>query len=170
MKVIFLDFDGVLNNSEYQARLYGKGLPTTDKDGHELFDPNSVERLNRIVDQTKAKIVVSSSWRYLGLAALQELWKERGLNGQIIGMTSMHAVDEYIMEHGLDWLDGGVIANSPRAVEIEKWLQEHDYIDHYVILDDLPMSTALQPHFIQVNPKYGLSDLQVKQAIEILNN
>ncbi len=170
MKVIFLDFDGVLNSSCYAARLIKAGKPTQDENGHELFDPATIKRFNHIVDQTEAKIVISSSWRYLGLTAIRDLWQERGLHGQIIGMTSMHAVDEYIIEHGLDWLDNGAIAASPRAVEIEAWLQEHENIDRYVILDDILMSAALQQHFVHVNPIVGLSDEQAAKAIEILNN
>ena len=108
MKVIFLDFDGVLNSSGYSATLFEAGRPTKDEYGQELFDPETVNLLNRIVDETEAKIVISSSWRYLGITALRDMWQERGLHGHIIGMTSMHAVDEYIMEHGLDWLDKGV--------------------------------------------------------------
>ena len=169
MKVIFLDFDGVLNSSSYSSILFKAGKPTKDKNGKELFDPATIARLNHVVDEVGAKIVISSSWRYLGLTALKEMWRERGLHGLIIGMTSMHAVDEYIMEHGLDWLEKGVHASSPRAVEIEAWLHEHDNIDNFVILDDMPMSSALQQHLVQINPIIGLSDAQAAKAIEILN-
>ena len=168
MKIIFLDFDGVLNSSSYSASLSDAGKPTKDENGHELFDPETAKRLNRIVDETEAKVVISSSWRYLGLTALKEMWRKRGLHGQLIGMTSMHAVDEYIMEHGLNWLEKGTITGSPRAVEIEAWLHEHDHIDNYVILDDMPMSSALETHFVQINPILGLSDAQAAKAIEIL--
>ena len=170
MKVIFLDFDGVLNSSRYAASLCKAGKPTQDENGHELFDPATIKRFNRIVDETEAKIVLSSSWRYLGMTAIQAIWQERGLHGQIIGMTSLYAVDEYIMEHGLDWLTNGAEVASPRAVEIESWLQEHDPIEQYVILDDLPMSATLQPHFVKTNPIHGLSDTQANKAIEILNS
>lgn len=170
MKVIFLDFDGVLNSSYYAASLFEAGKPTKDEGGQELFDPATIARFNRIVDETGAKIVISSSWRYLGLTALREMWRERGLHGQIIGMTSMHTVDEYIMEHGLGWLDDSAIATSPRAFEIELWLQEHNNIYQYVILDDLPMPQDVIAHAIQVNPIVGLSDEQAAKAIEILNN
>ena len=169
MKVIFLDFDGVLNSSNYSASLFKAGKPTQDENGNELFDPETIKRLNRIVDQTEAMIVISSSWRYLGLSVLRDMCKARGLHGQIIGQTSMHAVNAFILEHGLEWLDKGAIPCSPRAVEIEAWLHEHDNIDNYVILDDMPMSAAIQPHLVQINPIHGLSDTQATKAIEILN-
>ena len=171
-KIIFLDFDGVLTNNNYSARLFEEGKPTSDKYG-ELFDPKAVDLLNHIIDDTDAKVVVSSSWRYLGLAKLQELWQERGLHGQVIDMTSLHAVDEFIMENGLEWLENGVEGNemsSPRSMEIEHWLRyRKGNIANYVILDDLPMPTTLQAHFVQVNPVYGLLAPQTEQAINILN-
>ena len=177
MKVIFLDFDGVLNSSNYSATLFEAGRPTKDEYGQELFDPETVNLLNRIVDgqvfitccEDSRIAVISSSWRYLGITALRDMWQERGLHGHIIGMTSMHAVDEYIMEHGLDWLDKGAIASSPRAMEIEAWLHEHDNVDSFVILDDMPMSASLQPHFVQINPILGLLRAQAEKAVEILN-
>jgi len=171
-KIIFLDFDGVLTNNEYSARLYEEGKPNSDKYG-ELFDPKAVDLLNRIIDETQANVVVSSSWRYLGLEKLQELWQERGLHGQVIDMTSLHAVDEFILENGLEWLENGVEGNemsSPRSMEIEHWLRyRKNTIGNYVILDDLPMPSMLQPHFVQVNPVYGLLAPQTEQAINILN-
>jgi len=172
-KIIFLDFDGVLTNSAYASRLFEAGEPTTDKYG-ELFDPKAINHLNHIIDETGAQIVVSSSWRYLGLSKLQELWKERGLHGQIIDITSLHAVDEFILENGLEWLENGYEGNdlsSPRSMEIEHWLRyRKDQIANFVILDDLPMPSTLQSHFVQVNPAYGLLDKQTQQTIAILKS
>ena len=68
-----------------------------------------------------------------------------------------------------DWLDKGAIASSPRAMEIEAWLHEHDNVDNFVILDDMPMSASLQPHFVQINPTLGLLRAQAEKAVEILN-
>lgn len=168
-KLVFLDFDGVLNSSEFAAHLYRNNESAQDDKGLDLFDPQTIDCMNRIVDATGAKIVVTSSWRYLGLAKLQELWKERGLHGEIIGMTSLHVVDELILEKGLEWLDEEM-NNSPRSEEIAHWLKSYNINANYVILDDLPMPKDLQPHAVQVNPKVGLTDIQVKQAIEILNS
>ena len=168
-KLVFLDFDGVLNSSEFAAHLYRNNESAQDDKGLDLFDPQTIDCMNRIVDATGAKIVVTSSWRYLGLAKLQELWKERGLHGEIIGMTSLHVVDELILEKGLEWLEEEM-NGFPRSEEIAHWMKSYNINANYVILDDLPMPKDLQPHFVQVNPKFGLSDLQVKQAIEILNS
>lgn len=162
-KLVFLDFDGVLNSSEFAAHQYRNDESVQDSMGLDLFDPNAIERMNRIVDETGAKIVVTSSWRYLGLAKLQKLWKDRGLHGKIVSMTSLHIVDELILEKGIEWLEREM-NGSPRSEEIAHWLKSYDINANYVILDDLPMPKDLQPHTVQINPKFGLSDLQVKQA------
>jgi len=167
-KLVFLDFDGVLNSSGFAAHLYENDEPAQDSMGLDLFDPKAVERVNRIVDATGARIVVTSPWRYLGLAKLQKLWRERELHGEIIGMTSLHVVDELILEKGVEWLERET-DGSPRSEEIAHWLKSYNINANYVILDDLPMPKALQPHFIQTNPICGLTDAQATKAVEILN-
>ena len=69
-RIIFLDFDGVLNTEYYQNQLYHEGKAWQDEHGS-YFDPETVEQLKRIIDTTQADIVVESSWKYLGLEAMQ---------------------------------------------------------------------------------------------------
>ena len=77
--VIFLDFDGVLNTEQYQARLAVESKPTKDAWGP-LFDPRAVANLQKIVEATDARIVISSSWRYIHkLGSLRMMWEVRGL-------------------------------------------------------------------------------------------
>ena len=77
-KIIFLDFDGVLNIEHYQGLLQYQGKPWQDEYGA-FFDPKAVKQLKRIIDATDADIVVESSWKYLGLDAMKELWEVRNL-------------------------------------------------------------------------------------------
>ncbi|MDE6537188.1 MAG: hypothetical protein K2M13_04030 [Muribaculaceae bacterium] len=56
--IVFLDFDGVLNTEQYQARLRLDGKPTKDAWGP-LFDPHAVEKLRQILDEMDAQIVIS---------------------------------------------------------------------------------------------------------------
>lgn len=51
-KIIFLDFDGVLNTEHYQRLLYHEGKPLDDEYGP-FFDPDATEQLRRIVDATQ---------------------------------------------------------------------------------------------------------------------
>ena len=52
-KIVFLDFDGVLN-SEQSVRELGTRY---------RFAPNNVAALNEVLRQTDAFLVISSSWR-----------------------------------------------------------------------------------------------------------
>lgn len=82
-KIIFLDFGGVLNTEHYQGLLMYQGKPWQDRHGA-FFDPASVRQLQRIIDATHADIVVESSWKYLGLEAMQEMWEQWHLPGRVI--------------------------------------------------------------------------------------
>ena len=64
MKIIFLDFDGVMDTSYYDFVLAREGKPSSDAYGP-IFDPKCVDYLRRIIDQTGASIVVSSTWKWL---------------------------------------------------------------------------------------------------------
>lgn len=85
-KIVFLDFDGVLNTEYYQGMLRYRGKLWKDKYGA-FFDPVAVAQLKRIIDATNADIVVESSWKRLGLKAMLELWKARHLPGRVIDIT-----------------------------------------------------------------------------------
>lgn len=62
-KIIFLDFDGVLNTEYYQRLLQYEGKVWQDKHGA-CFDPKAVKQLQTIVEMTHADIVIASSWKY----------------------------------------------------------------------------------------------------------
>jgi hypothetical protein len=119
LKVIFLDIDGVLN-------VIPKGH---DKWGA-IFHPHLVENLKRIIDETGAKIVISSTWRMgNGLPGMIDMWKERGLPGEVIGITPN------FMVHFKTTLC--------RGKEIDAYLDEHPEIENYVIIDD---DSDMEPH------------------------
>ena len=92
-KFIFLDFDGVLNTEFYQGRLMYEGKTWQDEYGA-YFDSLAVAQLKRIIDATGADIVVESSWKYLGLEAMQEMWQGRQLPGKVIDITPSSVSDE----------------------------------------------------------------------------
>ena len=57
-KVIFLDIDGVLNTSRWHNQVESSKLQ--DEYGY-LFDPVAVANLAKIIEETGADIVISSS-------------------------------------------------------------------------------------------------------------
>lgn len=150
-KIIFLDFDGVLNTEHYQGLLQYQGKPWQDEYGA-FFDPKAVKQLKRIIDATDADIVVESSWKYLGLDAMKELWEVRNLPGTIIDITPS-------------------LLGKNKGVEIASWLSKYAKQDiRYVIIDDEYVILDSQlPHFILTNPYEGITEEQANRAISMLN-
>ena len=151
-RIIFLDFDGVLNTEYYQGLLQFQGEQWQDQYGA-FFDPRAVRQLKRVIDTTGADIVVESSWKYLGLEAMQELWRVRNLPGRVIDITP------------------SLTDNASKGEEIAAWLSEYATPDtRYVIIDDeyVVLDTQI-PYFILTNPYEGLTEEQANRAISILH-
>ena len=150
-KIIFLDIDGVLNTEHYQGLLQYQGKPWQDEYGA-FFDPKAVKQLKRIIDATDADIVIESSWKYLGLDAMKELWEVRNLPGTIIDITPS-------------------LLGKNKGVEIASWLSKYAKQDiRYVIIDDEYVILDSQlPHFILTNPYEGITEEQANRAISMLN-
>jgi hypothetical protein len=89
-KVVFLDFDGVLNHvAFYQGQLREEraanppGAPPVPP-----FDRACVARLNDLLTAAGALVAVSSSWRTgSSIVRLTDLLGRRGFTGTIIGIT-----------------------------------------------------------------------------------
>ena len=168
-KIIFLDFDGVLNTEYYQNYLCYQGLAYQDESGA-LFDPETIKQLERIVDATNAKIVIESSWKYLGLEAMQEMWTVRQLPGQVIDITPSSVSDQWLLSANLDDIDPAM--GHCKGMEIASWLANHAGPNaHYVIIDDeFVILDSQLPHFILTNPYDGITEELADKAISILND
>ena len=114
-KVIFLDIDGVLNTNWWYTQM-DRNTPK-DKYGY-AFDPKAVANLKRIVEETGANIVISSSWKCLGLTQMEEVWNDRNLPGKIIGITPNTVSDEMLLYADIDSMEMFHI----RGEEIREWL------------------------------------------------
>lgn len=154
-KIIFLDFDGVMDTAYYDHYLNYMGMPACDEYGP-VFDPECVEALRKIIQQTNAEIVVSSTWKdEMTLEELQTMWTARQLPGRIVSATPS-------LGHRYH-----------RGDEIDAWLDEHSDADcRYVIIDDMD-ATEFNDEQIQclltVNPYNGLDDDSARRAAGILS-
>lgn len=152
-KIIFLDFDGVMDTAYYDHFCMANGLPECDEYGC-VFDPECIKALGRIIDATGASIVVSSTWKdFMTMEQILEMWKVRQLPGDVIDVTPT------ISRH--------------RGDEIDAWLDAYGKPCEYVILDDMPFSEfnfCHSNHFVQVNPYDGLNADLADRAIAILNS
>ena len=163
-RIIFLDIDGVLNTERWHSQAIRGELK--DEYGYR-FDPIAVENLSRIIEETGAAIVISSSWKCMGLATMQKMWKDRQLPGKVIDITPNSVSDEFLLNVDLNDMD----LLSIRGQEIKDWLIVKGGSDcKYVIFDD--MNDVLQEqeaHFVWVAPAVGITKGNVAQAIRILN-
>ena len=167
-KIIFLDFDGVLNTEHNQNMLLYKGKAWKDKHGA-FFDLKAAAELNRIVEETKADIVIESSWKYLGLEAMRQMWRDRNMPGNVIDVTPSSASNNWLLNANLDEMNPA--HTQWKGVEIASWIAEnlHDE-DRYVIIDDEYVILDSQlPHFILTNPYDGIIPELADRAIKLLN-
>lgn len=163
MKIIFLDIDGVLNVYSHDYDEYGS-----------QFHKHLVENLQKVVEETDAKIVISSTWRYSGLQTMKDMWRNRDLPGDVIDITPdcNNLLDEGLFE-SLDSID--------RGHEIEYCLNKHPEVENYVIFDDdndflqhqrcnfVRTSNNIN-HPDSVDIGYGLTSKCADRAIKILNS
>ena len=166
-KIIFLDFDGVLNTEHNQNMLLYHWKAWKDEHGA-FFDPDAVAELKRIVDDTGADIVIESSWKCLGLEAMQQMWRDRNMPGSVIDVTPLSVSGSWLLKANLDEMD---LYTYWKGVEIALWIAGHLHEDsRYVIIDDeYVIQDSQLPHFIQTSPYDGITPELADRAIKILN-
>lgn len=146
--VIFLDIDGVLNNT-----------PWMSKSGFGTLDPANVLMLDRLVQLTDAVLVISSDWRcYHSYKALCRNLCDQGVPNRFLGITPVLEA-----ESG----NRGIL---PRGLEIDTWLQTNRWMGSFVILDD---RSDMEPHMdrlVQTDHNRGLVETDVQKAVTILQN
>lgn len=164
-KYIFLDIDGVIATAK-----------SIDESGMWTFTSGCQDNLECVLNETGAKIVISSSWREHSVEETIQYFKNNGFRfcSEIIGVTI----------RAYQFVERGIHLSIPRGVEIKQWIDTHIHSVNgkffnrkiigkdftYVILDD--SSDMLLEHynfFVQTNPNEGLNKKNVQQCIEILN-
>ena len=150
LKVIFLDFDGVLNSAKYLLDCGKCGM---------AIDPTRMVLLRRTVDATGAKIVLSTSWR--------DYWEKDLAKCNSTGIL----INDIFSKYGLQIWDKTPELHARRETEIKSWLDAHPEVKNFVVLDDRLLSADyLNGHFIKTSNYFdGLDETDVQKAIEILN-
>lgn len=140
-KYIFLDVDGVLNNKDWQP-----------------IDPKNVENLKYIIDNTGAKIVLSSSWRKIENRKDSFSWK---------------CLNKYFQDYNLSiYSETPQIYEPDRGFEILKWLEDKkDY--KFCVIDDTFEDSfrkyELTKFFVKTDWNTGLTKEDAEKAIKILS-
>lgn len=176
LKIVFLDVDGVLNSQDWYLKrptMYKMDDIDNQYPMYE-FSPDHVAVLNKITDETGAKIVFSSSWRHgRTLAEIKTLLSSVGVTGEIIDVTPyMSHVDGYTIPRGCDiekWLHNNEFRRINWSAEEQNKQLEQSKIKQYVILDDdSDMLFNQREHFVQTTGTHGLDQEAGDKAIEIL--
>lgn len=155
MKVIFLDFDGVI---------------TSDDSNWSLMQ-DKMDLVKHICDETGAKIVISSSWRTCNLKTTLKYATAEGTIG--VG-DAPYSLTEYTIDITpcYYWEPISMAGISTRGGEIETWLKRNISlnIENYVILDDdNDMLDSQQTHLVLTSWEHGISEADTERAINILN-
>lgn len=136
--IIFLDIDGV--------------LITDESVDWKTADPRCVRWLNQLIEDTRARIVVSSVWRFRGdVDWLQALLCDWGvLSGVVIGKTPRLVGEE-------------------RGREIQNWLLDNKYTGGgFVIIDDDADMHPYMSFLVQTKSRSGMTRETYRQAKRLL--
>lgn len=164
-KYIFLDFDGVITNEE----------------SHYKLNRVSCDLLGRILKDTDAKIVITSSWRK---STLEDTIKylntishfvpfEFPYSDNIIGQTirAYHYIHEIHLgvPRGVEikqWIDTHIHSNNGRNYILKKLGKDYQYV---ILDDDNDMLLEQKDNFIKTDSHKGLNVRNVFDAIQVLN-
>lgn len=143
MKILFLDFDGVITTPESRWKI----------------DESKVKLVNRIVSETGAKIVVSSSWKvgYRIVDNFKEEINRRYPNAEWIKplVDNIYGITDSM--------------GSWRGDEIHRWLEDKDVESYVIIDDDSDFRDDQLFNFVQTDTYEGITEREVKLCINILN-
>lgn len=152
---IFLDIDGVLNAHEFDHAAQSN-----------LIDRDKVGRLNRILQETGANVVLSSAWRYMvhggamTLQGMDYLLRTHGMiGGRLKGITEPDATTD----------------SSDRGGQITRWVVGNGWdlygeTGRHVVIDDMDLGITAAGHpLVMTDGKIGLTDADMDKAIRILN-
>lgn len=152
MKVIFLDFDGVITtyDSKWKINMY------------------KINIINDICDKTDAKIVVTSTWRmgyHDDVYECHELLKRYFIKHNYLD-NFKDTFDKFISNIiGMTECIGGL-----RGDEIKSYMNEHPEVENYVIIDDdSDMCDYQLCNFIQTDTYDGITERDAKLCVDILN-
>lgn len=145
MKVIFLDFDGVITTLESRWRI----------------DIEKVRLVEKLCDDTDANIVVSSTWR-----AGHE--NAESFKNELVRKLGDDAKScEKFLGRIVDITDRN---GSCRGDEVGEYLDSHHDIEEYVIVDD--DSDLLEEqlfNFVQTDYIEGITERETKLCRQVLN-
>ena len=174
MKVIFLDVDGVLNilSDSYNSCAWVNL-------GHDAVEVHLMKRLEYLIEQADANIIISSSWGQKQLTILLKKLRFKYID-RIIGRTHRGEVENtnvpderLIIQQGT-----GIKFLSERGDQIQHWLDntEHSVVSYVVLEDEVSdvcgdrCNTIPKDKVVEVDMREGLSQKNINRALYILED
>jgi hypothetical protein len=119
--------------------------------GSFAFSKVACKNLNSLLKQVPdLKIVISSSWRHAGMESVKKTLQNQKVDyAKVIDITG----DE----------------RGERGIQIQAWIDKHSEVTHFVCLDDDSDFSNMMDRLVRTNPNVGLTEADVKKAIDILN-
>jgi hypothetical protein len=151
MIIIFLDIDGVLrthkSDLEWSLKLQ-EPIPDLCK---RYFSKIAVNNLNEILGWSRAKIVVTSTWRTLvSFDDLKKIFKDNGIISEVVDITQI----------GIN-----------RGEEIEQYVFDNNIVDYVVIDDNVNdiINVINKERVVKIDSKIGLEDEKlIEKILDIL--
>jgi hypothetical protein len=143
MKVVFINIDGVLNNTTYLEKFYS--LPESEQNNIPLCSKNISHLKDILVKLPNIKLVFLSFWC-------------------LVGETLVYS---NIINAGIpkDRIGGAVRALQEKDKEIQNWLSKREIEDYIIIDDDMQELESLKDKCVIPLMENGLSENDVLEVI-----
>ena len=148
-KVIFLDIDGVLCTDKAAMAFEG-----SDKGPMRHLDPTNVKLIERLCQNTRTEIVLTSTWRIQ-------------FDKHTMEIILRNAGFAFVPWHQA-WKTPN-LKNSSRGEEVRAWMTFNGTPEQYVIIDDVDeFDGELKDHLVLTTEEEGLTYADYKKALSLL--
>ena len=175
-KLIFLDIDGVLNNTTWFNWCYKH--PEFEKEGGDRnINPDCVKKINDICYKTGAYIVLSSSWRLWSFeVTINNLKAYRDLKpilNKFVGITPRNEESYFSRGEEITYFLNCCRKRNFYTVDgnqlVDKKYSFNQFPKYVIIDDDNDFLYNQVSFFIKTDFENGITDKDVESAIKILN-
>lgn len=149
--IIFLDIDGVLcTQSQWKSEIMAE-------DGYSQFNQQCVEKLNKLIEQTNAKVILTSSRRINKTTEeFAAIMQRRGISGGLLGKIN----------------ENTQLSSVSRGDEIRQWMEKYGEPTKYVIIDDdsriAQIGEPYVKHWVRTTYHRGFDEEALERALTIL--
>lgn len=166
MKVLFLDFDGVLNSYQsahfwhnkrdqkrWENELYLEWQGSLKEYLAQEFCPIALSNVEELIRRVPdLKVVVSSTWR---LGETVESLKKIVAPAKLLADAIIDVTPSF---------------RGPRGLEIQAWLDKHPEVSQFVIVDDDADMVHLTPRLVLIDSKNGFIFTDMENAAKMLDS